>query len=142
MEQLATGSSMLPREQTELFATAPNNRSLLDRKSLPLYSKNIIITGLPCATTQNKAIMYLIARQPHNSRLLCKRIWFQNLHQRRPQWPRGLRRGSAAASVLGLRVRIPLGASMSVLSHKCCQGRGLCIVLITRPEESYRVWCV
>jgi hypothetical protein len=26
----------------------------------------------------------------------------------------------------------------------CCalSGRGLCVGLITRPEESYRVWCV
>jgi hypothetical protein len=30
----------------------------------------------------------------------------------------------------------------------CCEcyvllsGRGLCVGLITRPEESYRVWCV
>jgi hypothetical protein len=32
---------------------------------------------------------------------------------------------------------------MSV-SCGCCMlsGRGLCIGLITRPEESYRVWCV
>ena len=37
-------------------------------------------------------------------------------------------------------VRIPPGAWMSV----CCvlSGRGLCDVLITRPEESYRLWCV
>jgi hypothetical protein len=27
---------------------------------------------------------------------------------------------------------------------KCCllSGRGLCVGLITRPEESYRLWCV
>jgi hypothetical protein len=27
---------------------------------------------------------------------------------------------------------------------ECCvlSGRGLCVGLITRPEESYRVWCV
>jgi hypothetical protein len=32
---------------------------------------------------------------------------------------------------------------MSV-SYECCvlSGRGLCDELITRPEESYRVWCV
>jgi hypothetical protein len=32
---------------------------------------------------------------------------------------------------------------MSV-SCECCElsGRGLCDGLITRPEESYRVWCV
>jgi hypothetical protein len=44
----------------------------------------------------------------------------------------------AAASSLGLRVRIPAG------SCKCCvlSGRCLCVGLITRPEESYRVWWV
>jgi len=56
------------------------------------------------------------------------------------RWPRGLRRESAAAGLLRLRVRIPPGARMFV----CCvlSGRGLCDGLITRPEESYRLWCV
>ena len=52
------------------------------------------------------------------------------LHQEggcRSQWPRGLRRGSAAARLLGLRVRIPPGAWMCVC-FECCvlSGRGLC----------------
>jgi hypothetical protein len=61
----------------------------------------------------------------------------------RSQWPRGLRYGSTAASLLGLWVRIPPEAWMSV-SCKCCvlSGRGLCDGLVPRPEESYRVWCV
>jgi hypothetical protein len=39
--------------------------------------------------------------------------------------------------------KIPPGAWMSV-SCECCvlSGRGLCDGLVTRPEESYRVWCV
>jgi hypothetical protein len=59
------------------------------------------------------------------------------------QWLHCLRRGSAAARLLGLWVRIPPGAWMSV-SCECyvLSGRGLCDGLITRPEESYRVWCV
>jgi hypothetical protein len=50
---------------------------------------------------------------------------------------------SAAARLRGLRVRIPQGAWMSV-SCECCMlsGRGLCVGLITRPEEYYGVWCV
>ena len=61
----------------------------------------------------------------------------------RSQWPRGLRRGSAAARLLGLWVRIPQEAWMFV-SCECCvlSGRDLCDGLITRPEESYRLWCV
>ena len=56
---------------------------------------------------------------------------------------RGLRRGSAAARLLRLWVRIPPGAWIFV----CCEfyvlsGRGLCDELITCPEESYRLWCV
>ena len=59
------------------------------------------------------------------------------------EWPRCLRRGSAAAHFLELWVRIPLGTWMSI----CCEcrvlpGRGLCDELIRRPEESYQVWCV
>ena len=61
----------------------------------------------------------------------------------RSQWPSGARRTSAAARLLRLWVRIPPG-SMDVCLFKCCvmSGRGLCDALITRPEESYQLWCV
>ena len=61
----------------------------------------------------------------------------------RSQWPRGLRRRSAAARLLRSWVRIPPGAWMS-LCCECCalSGRGLCDEPIARPEESYRMWCV
>ena len=54
-----------------------------------------------------------------------------------------LRRGSAATCLLGLRVRIPPRAWMSVFCECCVlSGRDLlCVGLITRPEESYRLWC-
>ena len=61
----------------------------------------------------------------------------------RPQWPRGLRRRSSAARLLRLWVRIPPGAWMSVCCDCCVlSGRGLCDGLITRPEDSYRLWRV
>ena len=45
--------------------------------------------------------------------------------------------------LLRLWVRIPPGAWKFVFCE-CCMlsGRGLCDELITRPEESYRLWCV
>ena len=53
------------------------------------------------------------------------------------RWPHGLRRGSTAARLLGLRVRIPPGAWMSVCCECCVlSGRGFCVGLVTRPEES------
>ena len=60
-------------------------------------------------------------------------------HASRFQCLRCQRRGSAAAHLLGFWVRIPPGAWMSVC-WECCvlTGRGLCIWLIIRPEESYR----
>jgi hypothetical protein len=57
----------------------------------------------------------------------------------RYQWPPGLRRGNAAARLLGLGVGIPPGAEMSLVSIVCCQvevsatGRSLI------QMESYRV---
>ena len=50
---------------------------------------------------------------------------------------------NAAARLLRSWDRIPPGAWIFV----CCEcrvlsGRGLCDELITRPEESYRLWCV
>ena len=61
----------------------------------------------------------------------------------RSQWTRGLRRGSATALLLRSWVQIPPGAWKFV----CCECRvlsvrGLCDELITRPEESYLLWCV
>jgi len=52
----------------------------------------------------------------------------------RSQWPRGLRRRSAAARLLRLWVRIPPGAWMSVCCECCVlSGRGHCDELTTRP---------
>ena len=59
----------------------------------------------------------------------------------RSQLLRGLRRGSAAARLLRLWVRIPPRPWIFVCSVCCVlSGRGLCDDLITRPEESYRLW--
>jgi hypothetical protein len=52
-------------------------------------------------------------------------------------------RRSAVARLLKLWVRIPSGAWMSVCCERCVlSGRCLCDELITRSEESYRLWCV
>ena len=61
----------------------------------------------------------------------------------RSHWPRGLRRRSSAARLLRLWVRIPPGTWMFVCCECCVLScRGLCDGLITRPEESYRLWRV
>ena len=53
------------------------------------------------------------------------------------------RHRSTAGRLLRLWVRIPTGAWMSVCCECCVlSGRGVCDALITRPEESYRLWCV
>ena len=85
---------------------------------------------------------FLLTRNFDSSRL---ELWFSkiNLQFSRSQWPPGLRRRSAVVRLLILWVRIPPAAWMSV----CCErsvlsGRGPCDELITRPEESYRLWCV
>jgi len=51
--------------------------------------------------------------------------------------------GVCGHSLAGTVVQIPPGAWMFV-SWQCCvlSGRGLCVGLITRPKEFYRVWCV
>jgi hypothetical protein len=60
-------------------------------------------------------------------------------HHCRSQWPRGLRRGSAeiVSSTPTRGTDVCLLLVLSVLS-----GRGLFDELITRPEESYRLWWV
>ena len=70
------------------------------------------------------------------STMFCINFQFEGriLSNSRSRWPRGLRRGSAAARLLELGVGIPPGARMSV-SCECCvfSGKGLCVELITRP---------
>jgi hypothetical protein len=58
------------------------------------------------------------------------------------QWLHGLRRGSAAAHLLGSRVWIPPGLWVS-LSCECCvlSGKSLCVRLITCPQDTYWVVC-
>jgi hypothetical protein len=61
----------------------------------------------------------------------------------RSQWPCGLRCRSSAARLLRSWVRNPWGTWMFVCCECCVlSGRGLCDGLITRPEESYRLWRV
>ena len=70
--------------------------------------------------------------------ILSRSLWC-----RRSQWPRGVRRRSAAARQLKSWVRIPPGSWMSVCCECCVlSGRGLCVGLIARSKESYRLWCV
>jgi hypothetical protein len=58
-------------------------------------------------------------------------------------WTRVLRHRSSAPRLLRLWVRIPPGAWMFVCCECCAlSGTGLCDGLITRPEESYRLWRV
>jgi hypothetical protein len=61
----------------------------------------------------------------------------------RSQWPRGLRRWLCIRCLPGIVGSNSAGAWMSVF-YECwvLSSRGLFVGLITRPEESYRVWCV
>jgi hypothetical protein len=61
----------------------------------------------------------------------------------RYQWSRDLRCRSAVVRLLGLRVRIPRRAWMSVCCECCVfSGRDLCDSLVASPQQSYRLWCV
>ena len=69
---------------------------------------------------QFRHIFSILMGIPTRQRVLSP---FMELHTYpcRSRWSRVLRRGSAAACWLGLKVRIPLGTWMSVVSVECCQ---------------------
>jgi hypothetical protein len=94
-----------------------------------------------CKITFRNTVCFLQLRVCCRYYLSVINLGNYNILECRSQWPRGLRRGSMAARLLGLWVLIPPTAWMSV-SCECCElsGRGLCDELVTRPEESYRVW--
>ena len=92
---------------------------------------------------ENKMFVWFSLQLLSESFLILRRIKQGIVNACRFQWPRGLRRRSAAARLLRSWVRIRPGAWVFICC-KCCvlSGRGLCDELITRPEESYRLWCV
>jgi len=70
-------------------------------------------------------------------------MYFTDTGHCRFQWPCGSRHGSTTARLLEYQVRILPGACMFVSCLDCVlSGTGLCDGLITRPEESYGVWCL
>ena len=88
--------------------------------------------------------------------LHCGGTGFQSRLEYQPSWmrifvvlfsrfrcPRTLRQGSAADCCWDCGFESPPGAWMFVSCERCMlTGRGLCDGPITRPEESYRPWCV
>ena len=79
--------------------------------------------------------LYLTTHDTHNRQISMPPVGFE------PTISAGER--PAASHLLKSWVRIPPGAWIFV----CCEcrvlsGRGLCDERITRPEESYRLWCV
>ena len=64
-------------------------------------------------------------------------IAVENIFKSRSQWLRSLRRGSAVAGLLGLRVRITPEAWMSVFCENCVlSDKGFCDKPITSPRGS------
>ena len=69
--------------------------------------------------------------------------WICALYDTFVAGPSGLKRRYTAARLLRSWVRIPPGWRNFVFCECCVlSGRGLCDEMITRPEESYRLWCV
>jgi hypothetical protein len=83
----------------------------------------------------------LFQRVLNYSVMFVPRIIRRIRKDRQSQWPRGLRRRSTAALLLRSWVRIPLGG-MDVFLLCVLSDTSRCDELITRPEESYRLWRV
>ena len=119
----------------------------------PSYKSHNFINVLE--GTWHLAVYFEAHNSVHNFTPYFFRISFNNTHlsllfslssmwpPSRSQWPRGLRRRSAAARLLRSWVRIPPGTWTSVCCECCVlSGRRLWDELITRPEDSYRLLCV
>ena len=87
--------------------------------------------------TLNSSLEINSVLEKYFKRFISNLLFCNSVLHGRSQCPRGLRNGSAAAArLLGLRVRIVPGhGCLFIVSVTCCHG------LITRPEESYLVWC-
>jgi hypothetical protein len=88
--------------------------------------------------------IYIGARlKSHTDVILVRRMCLHGTTFRRSYWPLGLRRVSAAARLLGLRVRIQPTAWISVC-WECCvlAGRDLCKEQMLRSEKAIEDVCV
>jgi hypothetical protein len=132
----------MPGEVAAVVTTYVHTRQLFFRYAIsctPFQESQLLnVSTGTFLSSSSRYVPILIARS-NNQRfvLLC----FPRIKpKRRSQYPRGLRRRSAAARLLRLWFRIPLGAWMSVRRDYCVlSGRSLCDELITRPKESYRL---
>jgi hypothetical protein len=75
---------------------------------------------------------------------VCREFGLVNSTIGQSEWPRSLRRRSAAERLLGSWVRIPGGGMEFFVSCTAfvLSGRGLCDGPIPRPEDSYQLCCV
>src|SRR5215475_8324304 len=77
--------------------------------------------------------LYLTTHDTHNRQISMPPVGFE------PTISAGERQGRSPAEIVGSN---PTGG-MDVCCECCVlSGRGLCDELITRPEESYLLWCV
>jgi hypothetical protein len=118
---------------------------LTRRRRLNCRPRQVIWTPPPFAQKRN-LVSACVPSNPNctiqSTACECKR---RRHVQCRSQWPRCLRRWSAAKRLLGSWVRIPPRSCHEfffLLWVFVLSGRGLCNGLIPRPEESYRLWCV
>ena len=113
------------------------------KRILPLVRRSHAVQWLKvmslCHSEHMKGLCHWVLRR---SDLLddVKRDYEQQIRTGRSRWPRGIRRGSTATRLLGLRVRIPPGAWMSVCCECCVlSGKVLSDGPTARPEDSYQL---
>jgi hypothetical protein len=148
---ISTVASELSFEKLQLLFA---NQRLSSFKQIVCYEKyNRILSTVPWKDSvlviRFNIIILINSAESHMisilTKIMCSFFCFRNVskYRRRSQWLCGRRCRYAAVRLLSLEVRIPLMALMSV-SFECClfPSRGLCVGLITRPEKSYRMWCV
>jgi len=73
---------------------------------------------------------------------ICIYIYTHTHTTGRSHWPHGLRRGSAGIAYWDCGFKSHEGHGCLSCQCRVLSGRDLCDELITRPEESYRLWCV
>jgi len=110
----------------------PSGKRLLEKR-VPMYNKPYCFRQILQANSDTWIPW------PNISPVFCQLIYMYC----RSQSPRGLRRRSAASCLLRSWFESYRGHGyLSVVSVVCCQVEVSATSLITRPEESYRLWCV
>ena len=128
----------MPGDAAAIVSTYVHARQFFSRYAIcctPFHKSQLLILSAGTSLSSSSRYVPILIARSNNQRFVL--LHFPCLKPKRwSQWPRGLRRRSAATRLVRLWVRIPPGSWMFVRRDYCVlSGRGLCDELQRSPTD-------